>query len=231
MKLYTVIPYSHKQLYAIDRNLKRYYGREVNIPQIYHNSGIQSGSGMATGLASLGSILGKIASNPAVQNIGKVGLEVGANIAGNVVANKLANAGYQEAAQMAQQVAQNPQQAVSSLLSERDKIKQMYKDGMLSKADAVQMLLKIDKLRQSGGVKNLKMLAKKQSGGFVRPRPGRVATYRPAVMPDSYNQSGGIGPLAAMLAPAGLALGASLLGGLVSPIMEAISRRHIAGNI
>lgn len=208
MKLYTVIPYSHRQQYAI--------AKELNNLQ-----GVQTGSGWADALTKIGSVAGKIASNPAVQNLASAGLDVGASIAGNVLANKLSQ--NSEASNI-----------VSSIMDRKEQIKNLYKAGQVSKNEALKMLKEIREESQSGGIKNLRSIAKHQHGrgNVMSIRP--VRTYR-AVDPISVNTAGGLTPQTGGILPAiPIALGAAgigLLGSLLNPIIEKISGKYIASNI
>jgi hypothetical protein len=205
MKYYNIIPYSHRQEYLIKKELKK-YGVHT-----------QAGSGWADALSKIGSVAGKIASNPAVQNLASSGLEVGTAIAGNVLANKLA---------------QNPNvsNAISTVMQNREEIKQLYKSGELTKNQALDLLKKLQ--TQSGGVKSLKTVAKHQYGR------GHVMSVRPVKNfhtydPVSINRAGGL-QTGGVLPLIPLALGSAgigLLGSILNPIVERLSSKYVANNI
>lgn len=246
MRLYEIEPYNHKQKYAIQKAVKRTTTGPFSLEEQMlfnkriNSAGVQAGSGWGSALGKLGSVVGKIASNPAVQNLGKAGLEIGTIVAGNAIANKLAQSSqptFNSIAEPLRDAVMNPAQTASSLLAQRDKIKEMYKTGEISKNDAIELIKKIDTMRQSGGVKTLKTLAKQQygRGNVMSIRPVR---YRPAVMPPNYVsgradpieinsanglQTGGIGPIAI----AGIASMLPLLASFVGPIVERISGKFV----
>lgn len=224
MRLYEITPYSHKQHYAIKKSTE-------------HNF-TQAGSGWADALGKIAATAGKIASNPAVQNLGKAGLEIGTTVAGHMIANKLVNDGYNNAAQVVQTVANDPRGTLETLNRQREEVKDRYKNGALSKAEAIELLKKIDAMKQSGGVMALKKQAiKRYKGGMIQPAPVRPV-YRPAVMPANryslghinpvtVNQSGGIAPAVLL----GLSTALPLLASLVSPVIEKVSSKFMVPNI
>ena len=171
MKYYTVIPHSHRQLYAIQRDLSQ--------------AGIQTGTGWADALGKIGSMAGKLAANPAIQNLASAGLEMGTTIAGQTIANKLA------------QGSPGLSNAISTALEQREKIKQLYKAGEVSKAEALKLLKKIQEENQSGGVKALKSLARHQygRGNVVSIRPLRAVNQPQLRDPISVNRAGGVAEL------------------------------------
>lgn len=225
MRFFEIEPYNHKQKYVIKKSLQS------------NGTGIQQGSGIIDALSKAATVAGKIASNPAVQSLGKAGLEVGTVLAGHAIANKLANDGHTNAAQTISAVTANPSETLSALLKERDRLKEMYKNGEITKADAISMIKKIDAMRQSGGVAALRCCAKQQvgRGNVMSIRPVK---YRPAVMPPNYSlghidpasintssglQTGGIGPVAI----AGIAAALPLLASLISPVIEKVSSKFM----
>lgn len=180
--------------------------------RMYHQTGGLSLSGLGSALGKIGSAtasgLGKIASNQAVQQLAKTGLEVGTAVGTQALINKInqSEQGRQvaDALAKANELKQNATNVVDQAKTTKEQIKQMYVDGLINK-DQVRSLLK--EYYQSGGVRNLR----------------RDAKRRQVV------QQGGIAP--ALLAAPALAVGAAVLGGLLSPVFEEISRKHIASKI
>lgn len=213
MKYYKIVPYSHRQHYAMKKETE-------NVPKHM----IQAGSGFADALSKIGSVAGKIASNPAIQNLASAGLEVGSTVAGTMLANKLA---------------QNPNMAsnFSTALSSIEEIRKLYKSGEMSRQDALSMIKNIQSQSGSGAVKHLKSVAKKQHNrGHVMSSSTRPVRNQRSYDPVELNrssglsvpQSGGILPAIPIALVAG---GIGLLSSILSPILERVSGKYIASKI
>lgn len=250
MRNYEIIPYSHRQQYAMKKELGRLVGvqsgsgiidpyshrQNYSMKKVNNLSGIQAGSGWTDALSKAVSVAGKIASNKAVQNIGKASLEVGTTLAGTAIANKLANSGHPVVGQALQNIVTDPNGALSNLLQERDAIKERYKNGSISKAEAITLIKKIDQMRQSGGVKALKSHANRQykGGNIMSIRPVRNSRQIMNVDPIIANTSSGLTPQVGGIAPLAIPLvagGIGILSSMLGPIIERISGKYVASKI
>lgn len=179
----------------------------------YHQTGGLSLSGIGSALGKVGSAtasgLGKIASNQAVQQLAKAGLETGAMIGTQALINKINQSeqgrAVADAMAKANELKQNATNVVEQAKMTKEQIKQMYVDGLINK-DQVKALLK--DYYQSGGVRNLR----------------RDAKRRQVV------QQGGIAP-AVIAGAIGLPVAGAILAGILGPVMEEVSKKHIASKI
>lgn len=183
-------------------------------------------SGLTNALGKVADVAGKVANNKGVQAIAKTGLEVGANVAGQQIANKLAERNYNDAAKVVDSysrdfkvtdLSQSGQNIGTSFEAEKQKIKDMFNNGEINKTQALNLYAKL-KAQSGSGVNKLKKEALKNM------KKGNYYAYES-------NQKGGLGPIAVAGAAAGLGLLGAIAGGLLGPVFEQISKKHIADKI